>query len=117
MRGRRPCIGDAVASSRLLATFTGMRVIMRYVGSGGFDYTTCLDVAEIAEQEFAEEEVAPKREFSGQLLKELAELQRIGTVELIAVDNMMTTRPSRLPSRPSSARCRSAGFRGRRLTL
>jgi hypothetical protein len=92
VRGRRPrigvAVGGAVTSQRLLDTFTDMRVVMRYVRRSGFDRTTCLGAAEIAGQEFAEEELAPKREFSGRLAGELAGLQEIGPVEFIAVDNM-----------------------------
>jgi polysaccharide pyruvyl transferase WcaK-like protein len=90
--GRRPCIGvavgEAVASSRLLGLFTDMRIVLRYVRESGFDRTTCLDAVEIAGREFAADEIDPKRAFSARLAAELAGLQRIGTVEFIAVDNM-----------------------------
>jgi hypothetical protein len=81
-------VGEAVASSRLVGLFTDMRIVLRYVRESGFDRTTCLDAVEIAGREFAAGEIDPKRAFSTQLAAELADLQRIGTVEFIAVDNM-----------------------------
>jgi polysaccharide pyruvyl transferase WcaK-like protein len=90
--GRRPrigvAVGEAVASSRLLGLFTDMRIVLRYVRQSGFDRGTCLDAVEIAGREFAAGEIDPKRAFAAQLAAELARLQRIGTVEFIAVDNM-----------------------------
>jgi polysaccharide pyruvyl transferase WcaK-like protein len=90
--GRRPrigvAVGEAVASSRLVGLFTDMRIVMRYVRESGFDRTTCLDAVEIAGREFGAGEIDPKRAFSARLAAELAGLQRIGTVEFIAVDNM-----------------------------
>jgi polysaccharide pyruvyl transferase WcaK-like protein len=90
--GRRPrigvAVGEAVASSRLVGLFTDMRIVLRYVRESGFDRTTCLDAVEIAGREFAAGELDPKRAFSTRLAAELAGLQRIGTVEFIAVDNM-----------------------------
>ncbi len=92
LRGRRPrigvAVGEAVASSRLIGLFTDMRIVLRYVRESGFDRTTCLDAVEIAGREFAAGELDPKRAFSARLAGELAGLQRIGTVEFIAVDNM-----------------------------
>jgi polysaccharide pyruvyl transferase WcaK-like protein len=91
-RTRRPrigvAVGEAITSSRLLDTFTDMRVVMRYVRRSGFDRSTCLDAVEIAGREFAEDELTPKRDFSRRLVAELAGLARLGTVEFIGVDNM-----------------------------
>lgn len=90
--GRRPrigvAVGEAVISSRLLGLLTDMRIVLRYVRESGFDRVTCLDGLETAGREFAADEIDPKRAFSAQLATELAGLQRIGTVEFIAVDNM-----------------------------
>src|SRR5690348_3688152 len=112
--GRRPrigvAVGEAVASSRLLGLFTDMRIVLRYVRESGFDRTTCLDAVEIAGREFGAGEIDPKRAFSTQLAAELAGLQRIGTVEFIAVDNMYDDAAAS-PAR--SARRRSGACRGR----
>lgn len=90
--GRRPrigvAVGEAVISGRLLGLLTDMRIVLRYVRESGFDRVTCLDGLETAGHEFAADEIDPKRAFSAQLAAELADLQRIGTVEFIAVDNM-----------------------------
>jgi hypothetical protein len=81
-------VGEAAPSQRFLDTFAGAAFIARSLRSGGFDRAMCLGPAEIAARELARQQVDRKRDYSRVLGEELAGLQRVGTVEFIAIDNV-----------------------------
>jgi Polysaccharide pyruvyl transferase len=81
-------VGEAAPSRRFLDTFADTGLVLRYLRNSGFDRATCVDPAQSARHELAAGQLAPKRDFSRQLGRELADLSRVGPVEFIAIDNV-----------------------------